>query len=50
MAVGAPQGSGFGQVDGTWHFRSTILPPEHAMDSVIKRLTTFHNGFMAKYA
>ena len=20
-------GSGFGQVDGTWHFRTTFLPP-----------------------
>ena len=43
------QGSGFGQADGTFHFRSTILPPEEQMDSVIERLSTFHNGFMAKY-
>ncbi|KAG3049534.1 Alanine aminotransferase 2, partial [Phytophthora idaei] len=25
-------GSGFGQKAGTWHFRSTILPPEEAVD------------------
>ena len=27
-------GSGFGQVEGTWHFRTTFLPPEDEMDSV----------------
>lgn len=30
-------GSGFGQADGTWHFRSTILPPESQMDGVIAK-------------
>lgn len=30
-------GSGFGQRDGTWHFRSTILPPEGDMDGVIAK-------------
>lgn len=30
-------GSGFGQVSGTHHFRSTILPPEDDMDGVIDR-------------
>jgi alanine transaminase len=43
-------GSGFGQADGTWHFRSTILPSEDAIDGVIDRMKTFHAGFMAKYA
>jgi hypothetical protein len=30
-------GSGFGQSDGSWHFRSTILPPEAEMEDVIAR-------------
>jgi alanine transaminase len=42
-------GSGFGQVDGTWHFRSTILPAEADMDGVIARMTAFHAAFMDKY-
>jgi len=42
-------GSGFGQVEGTWHFRTTFLPPEDEMDSVVKRMTAFHEEFMAKY-
>lgn len=42
-------GSGFGQKDGTWHFRTTILPSEQAMDGVMKRFKTFHEEFMKKY-
>ena len=26
-------GSGFGQVEGTWHFRTTFLPPEDEMSA-----------------
>ena len=43
-------GSGFGQKDGTWHFRTTFLPPEGDMDNVIERFSAFHKAFMAKYA
>lgn len=43
-------GSGFGQVDGTFHFRITILPPESSLSNVLGRLTTFHNEFLAKYS
>ena len=39
-------GSGFGQKDGTWHFRTTFLPPEEDMDNVIERFSAFHKGFM----
>uniref|UniRef100_A0A7S4BVE2 Aminotransferase class I/classII large domain-containing protein n=1 Tax=Chrysotila carterae TaxID=13221 RepID=A0A7S4BVE2_CHRCT len=42
-------GSGFGQRDGTWHFRTTFLPPEHDMEGVMGRLADFHKEFMAKY-
>jgi len=43
-------GSGFGQKAGTWHFRTTFLPPEKDMQSVIERMAEFHQGFMASYA
>jgi len=42
-------GSGFGQRDGTHHFRTTILPPEDVLDGVIARLGDFHTAFMQKY-
>jgi len=43
-------GSGFRQKAGTWHFRTTFLPPEEDMDAVIEQMTKFHAGFMAQYA
>jgi alanine transaminase len=42
-------GSGFGQREGTWHFRSTILPPERNFDAVVSALANFHRAFMDKY-
>ena len=42
-------GSGFGQVDGTWHFRTTFLPAEDKIDAVVDRLTKFHENFMKKW-
>ncbi|KAJ3306284.1 hypothetical protein HDV03_000206 [Kappamyces sp. JEL0829] len=42
-------GSGFGQVEGTWHFRSTFLPPEKEMDGFIKNIKVFHEKFMSQY-
>jgi len=42
-------GSGFGQKEGTWHFRTTFLPPESDMEAVIQRMTDFHGDFMKKY-
>ncbi|KAJ1796077.1 alanine transaminase, partial [Coemansia sp. RSA 2399] len=43
-------GSGFGQVPGTFHFRSTFLPPEHLFDAFIDGFEHFHNKFMARYS
>jgi glutamate--glyoxylate aminotransferase len=43
-------GSGFGQKDGTWHMRTTILPPEERVEEVITKVSDFHNSFMAKYS
>lgn len=34
---------------GTWHFRTTFLPPEDKIDSVIERLTAFHQAFLDQY-
>ncbi|EAY11373.1 aminotransferase, classes I and II family protein [Trichomonas vaginalis G3] len=42
-------GSGFGQVPGTFHFRSTFLPEDEKFDQVIERITKFQNEFMTKY-
>lgn len=43
-------GSGFGQVDGTWHFRCTILPSEAQIDGVVDKVSNFHRSFMQQYA
>lgn len=42
-------GSGFGQRDGTFHFRSTILPAESEIDAVIDQMSTFHQEFMDEF-
>jgi alanine transaminase len=42
-------GSGFGQVDGTWHFRTTFLPSEDDMVEVMHRMGKFHQTFMDMY-
>mmetsp|Transcript_8861 Transcript_8861/g.26592 ORF Transcript_8861/g.26592 Transcript_8861/m.26592 type:complete len:491 (-) Transcript_8861:2795-4267(-) len=42
-------GSGFKQVEGTFHFRTTILPSEEDIEHVAKDLSDFHADFMAKY-
>lgn len=39
-------GSGFGQREGTFHFRMTFLPPEAHFDAFIAQLSTFHAQFM----
>eukprot|EP00727_Mastigamoeba_balamuthi_P006751 m51a1_g2697 putative alanine transaminase (490) ;mRNA; f:787775-790019 len=42
-------GSGFGQRDGTFHFRTAFLPAEEKVQEVIKKYAKFHGEFMAKY-
>jgi alanine transaminase len=42
-------GSGFEQFPGTFHFRTTFLPPEASLDGMIGRFTEFHNNFINKY-
>ncbi|XP_077127627.1 alanine aminotransferase 2 isoform X6 [Ranitomeya variabilis] len=43
-------GSGFGQRDGTHHFRMTILPPTEKLRSLLERLKDFHQKFMQEYS
>ena len=43
-------GSGFGQREGEWHFRMTILPREEQLSDVLRRLRAFNEQFMAQYA
>ena len=39
-------GSGFTQRDGTYHVRTTILPPEEQFDDIINRFSNFHKAFL----
>ena len=39
-------GSGFGQAPGTFHFRTTILPPTHKIETVVKTLAEFQRKIM----
>jgi aspartate/methionine/tyrosine aminotransferase len=38
-------GSGFGQAEGTAHFRTTILPPTEKLQQVVKALGEFHRNY-----
>lgn len=42
-------GSGFGQKDGSWHFRTTFLPPEEEIEEFVNRFTEFHENYMKRY-
>lgn len=42
-------GSGFGQEQGTYHFRTTILPPEDEIESLCEQFATFHRNFLKRY-
>ena len=42
-------GSGFGQAEGTFHFRTTFLPQEDKMNTVADSFQTFNATFMEKY-
>lgn len=43
-------GSGFGQEDGTYHFRTTFLPSEQDIGLVVENLSKFHSEFLLKFA
>ncbi|CAE7566774.1 gpt [Symbiodinium pilosum] len=42
-------GSGFGQRNGTWHYRITILPQEDKLSRVLDRMKDFHLQFLKEY-
>ncbi|XP_030569363.1 alanine aminotransferase 1 [Drosophila novamexicana] len=42
-------GSGFGQLPGTYHFRSTILPQTALLKEMMEKFRVFHADFMKKY-
>ncbi|KAM5157194.1 alanine aminotransferase 2 isoform 2-T2 [Mantella aurantiaca] len=43
-------GSGFGQREGTHHFRMTILPPTEKLKVLLERLKDFHQKFVQEYS
>lgn len=45
----AVPGSGFGQKDGTFHLRTTILPPENEFADVLTSFGGFHLEFLKRY-
>eukprot|EP00929_Paragymnodinium_shiwhaense_P019606 TRINITY_DN13311_c0_g1_i1.p1 TRINITY_DN13311_c0_g1~~TRINITY_DN13311_c0_g1_i1.p1 ORF type:complete len:544 (-),score=81.56 TRINITY_DN13311_c0_g1_i1:296-1834(-) len=42
-------GSGFGQEEGTFHFRTTILPPDDVLEDMIAKVSAFQTSFLEKY-
>lgn len=42
-------GSGFGQEEGTFHLRTTILPLEDKIVEVVDKFSGFHKQFMDQY-
>merc|ERR1712042_133777 len=43
-------GSGFGQLPGTYHFRTTILPQEAMITDMLGRIKEFHLKFLKEYS
>ncbi|XP_048371644.1 alanine aminotransferase 2 [Sphaerodactylus townsendi] len=43
-------GSGFGQREGTYHFRMTILPPVEKLKILLEKVKTFHIKFLEEYS
>ena len=43
-------GSGFGQKQGTYHFRTTILPQQDNLSEMMNDLKNFHEEFTRKYS
>lgn len=43
-------GSGFGQMPGTYHFRTTILPQPDLFEDMMDRFRKHHSNYMQKYS
>ncbi len=42
-------GTGFGQLPGTAHFRTTILPPLDEIETMVRRIGEFHAAFVQRH-
>lgn len=49
MGICVVPGSGFGQIPGTHHFRTTILPQPDNLRKMMDRFAQFHVDFINKY-
>ncbi|KAM4793339.1 LOW QUALITY PROTEIN: alanine aminotransferase 1 [Cyanocitta cristata] len=43
-------GSGFGQREGTFHFRMTILPPTEKLKILLEKLSAFYTKFVKEFS
>jgi alanine transaminase len=43
-------GSGFGQRPGTFHFRTTFLPPKEEIEGLVESLKSFHEKYTHELA
>ncbi|XP_071409826.1 alanine aminotransferase 2-like [Pithys albifrons albifrons] len=43
-------GSGFGQREGTYHFRMTILPPTEKLQILLEKLSSFYTKFVREFS
>ncbi|XP_058686021.1 alanine aminotransferase 1 isoform X2 [Poecile atricapillus] len=43
-------GSGFGQKEGTFHFRMTILPPTDKLKILLEKLSAFYTKFVKEFS
>ncbi|KAM9167086.1 alanine aminotransferase 1 isoform 1-T1 [Mergus octosetaceus] len=43
-------GSGFGQKEGTFHFRMTILPPADKLQVLLQKLSAFYTKFVKEFS
>jgi aspartate/methionine/tyrosine aminotransferase len=43
-------GSGFGQAPGTFHFRTTFLPPREEIEQLVVQLKSFHERYVRELA
>lgn len=48
--VSVVPGSGFGQKPGTYHFRTTILPPPDIFEDMMDRFQSFHTQFINRFS
>ncbi|ROL43840.1 Alanine aminotransferase 2 [Anabarilius grahami] len=50
MGICVVPGSGFGQKDGTYHFRMTILPSREKLKVLLGKVRDFHMSFLKEYS